>query len=358
MIRRTFTATAVALALSFLSTVAMATAQRTFVASYGNDANVCSLTLPCRGFAAAVAQTMSDGEVVVLDSAGYGPVVLTQSVSIIAPAGVYAGITVASSQVGVTLGGGTKVVLRGLSISSMGTGNLGIQSWFGGTDLSVENCVVSGFMSNRAISIQSPSKVRIADTIVRDNAWGIEVGFGSVVNIIRSQVLKNMFMGILISGGTMGTTSVYIDDTLITGTARYAGSICIQTVPPAGTAGNIYATRVTVTDCHIAITSNGKAGGNASVSLSNSMITGNEYGLIQDLGAFNSLGNNHVDGNEAAVVDHELVAEDAAQVRRDQARDQVVAGAGFGGDDADGFDGPGLGVGGASNECDRRACRN
>ena len=36
------------------STVALATAQRTFVASYGNDANVCSLTQPCRGFAATV----------------------------------------------------------------------------------------------------------------------------------------------------------------------------------------------------------------------------------------------------------------------------------------------------------------
>ena len=90
MLRRTL-----ALALFILtSTDAAATAQRTFVASSGNDANVCSLTLPCRGFAAAVAQTTAGGEVIVLDSGGYGPVTITQSVSLIAPAGVYGGITV------------------------------------------------------------------------------------------------------------------------------------------------------------------------------------------------------------------------------------------------------------------------
>jgi hypothetical protein len=78
-------------------------AQRTFVASYGSDANPCSLTAPCRGFAAAVAQTSTDGEVIVLDSAGYGTVTIAQSVSIIAPPGVYAGISVFSGD-GITVG--------------------------------------------------------------------------------------------------------------------------------------------------------------------------------------------------------------------------------------------------------------
>jgi hypothetical protein len=68
--------------------LANATAQRTFVASTGNDANNafnCSIVKPCRGFAAAVGVTASGGEVIVLDSAGYGAVMITQSVSIIAP---------------------------------------------------------------------------------------------------------------------------------------------------------------------------------------------------------------------------------------------------------------------------------
>src|SRR5512141_2377174 len=69
-------------------------AQRTFVASYGNDANPCSRALPCRSFGAAILQVIVGGEVIALDSAAYGPVVITQSVSIIGPAGVYVGISV------------------------------------------------------------------------------------------------------------------------------------------------------------------------------------------------------------------------------------------------------------------------
>ena len=56
----------------------------------------CSLAFPCRSFDAAIAQTLLGGEVIVLDSAGYGPAVISQSVSIIAPPGVYGGVTVFS----------------------------------------------------------------------------------------------------------------------------------------------------------------------------------------------------------------------------------------------------------------------
>ena len=56
---------------------AHALAQRTFVSTSGNDANTganCSLVAPCRSFASAMSVTATDGEIVVLDSGGYGPV--------------------------------------------------------------------------------------------------------------------------------------------------------------------------------------------------------------------------------------------------------------------------------------------
>jgi len=52
----------------------MASAQRTFVASYGaplNTALNCSITKPCRAFSEAISVTNPDGEVIVLDSAGH-----------------------------------------------------------------------------------------------------------------------------------------------------------------------------------------------------------------------------------------------------------------------------------------------
>src|SRR5215470_7149502 len=109
-------------AVAFAAVVSMpcahALSQRTFVASTGDDgpsaAAGCTLAQPCRSFAAAMAHTLFGGEVVVLDSAGYGPVTISQSVAITAPAGVYAGISVltASGDGVVVAGAGIDVVLR------------------------------------------------------------------------------------------------------------------------------------------------------------------------------------------------------------------------------------------------------
>jgi hypothetical protein len=97
----TFVRIAAALLLGAASLSASAL-QRTFVASFGNDANPCTLASPCRGFTRALTQTDPNGEVIVLDSAGYGAFTVTQSVSIVAPDGVYAGISVFSG-IGVTV---------------------------------------------------------------------------------------------------------------------------------------------------------------------------------------------------------------------------------------------------------------
>jgi len=83
-----------------------ATAQRTFVASSGSDANPCSRDLPYRSFAAAILQTNANGEVVAIDSAGYGPMTITQSVTIVAAPGVHAGISVFSGE-GITVNVGS-----------------------------------------------------------------------------------------------------------------------------------------------------------------------------------------------------------------------------------------------------------
>jgi hypothetical protein len=62
--------------------------------------------------------TAANGEIVVLDSGGYGRVTIDKSVSIVAPPGIYAGISVFAGQDGVTIfTPGITVVLRGLTIN-------------------------------------------------------------------------------------------------------------------------------------------------------------------------------------------------------------------------------------------------
>src|SRR3954463_16798450 len=61
---------------------------RTFVASYGNDANDGSRAAPKHTFQSAHDAVSAGGQIVVLDSAGYGPFTITKSLTIVVPPGV------------------------------------------------------------------------------------------------------------------------------------------------------------------------------------------------------------------------------------------------------------------------------
>src|SRR5512147_1167193 len=111
-----------------LATPARAAQQRSFVKSTGSDANNCTLTLPCRSFNAAIAQTNPGGEVVILDTAGYGPMVINKAIKIIGPSGVYGGISVLGGlgpppppTTGVVINAGATdvITLRGLDIAGV-----------------------------------------------------------------------------------------------------------------------------------------------------------------------------------------------------------------------------------------------
>jgi len=200
-----------------------APAQRTFVASNGSDAHPCSIALPCRGFAAAIAQTTQGGEVIVLDSAGYGPATIAKSVSIIAPAGIYAGVSVASGN-GLTINAGPDalVVLRGLTINGQGFG-VGVSATLtGGARLHVENCVISGLDMGLHASA-SGGALFVTDTAVRENTHhGIDLtGFPLQVVLERVDVKRNKGDGVHVQDGP----DVSIGDSLITkngGSGAYA----------------------------------------------------------------------------------------------------------------------------------------
>ena len=140
---------------SFAAAVGAAS-QRTFVASYGVDTAICSIAQPCRGFTRAMTQTNSGGEIIVLDSAGYGSVNIAQDVSIIAPRGIFAGITVFAGTAGVgILFPATNVKLRGLTIVGQG----GIHGISINADARIEivDCEVSGMNFDGLQALGNPN---------------------------------------------------------------------------------------------------------------------------------------------------------------------------------------------------------
>ena len=169
--------------------------------------------------ATAIANTKMGGEVIALDSAGYGPVTITQAVTITAPGGVYAGVSVATGD-GITINApGAEVTLRGLAIT--GIGGLSGVHFTSGALLRVEACEISGFMaaSNGAIKVDAPdSKLYVSDAIIRDSEDGIIVAaqpdvLKVVGTVSRSRIENNARDGILPSGAAL----FVIEDSVIVG---------------------------------------------------------------------------------------------------------------------------------------------
>jgi hypothetical protein len=173
-------------------------AQRSFVSAIGNDADACSVSSPCRSFGRALSVTDAAGEIVVLDSGGYGSVVINKSISIVAPEGVYAGITVTSGTgVSANPGVGGKVVLRGLTINGLG-GTTGI-SVSGGAEIHIQRCTISN-MSGTGISVSGAGAVHVSGSELRSNAGtGIWVfgGAAQQIHVSDTRIVQNGSIGVV-----------------------------------------------------------------------------------------------------------------------------------------------------------------
>ena len=68
---------------TFSATPAVAQVARTFVSGNGDDASAnCTTAAPCRTFFSAHSKTASLGEIHCLDTASYGTVLITKSITI------------------------------------------------------------------------------------------------------------------------------------------------------------------------------------------------------------------------------------------------------------------------------------
>jgi hypothetical protein len=210
------------IALSVLAaTDASATLQRTFVSATGSDGNVassCSLPLPCRTFAIALSVTNPTGEIVVLDSAGYGPVTIAQDVTIQVPAGVYAGVAVTAGDGIVVNGASTKVVLRGLSINGQG-GSRGIVV-NGADTVRIERCTISNMSSDGIQSNGAGTHVHVYDSLIANNAGnGIYATGAALVEVERTRIERGGGIGVQLANDTKAAT---LRDVAIVANASYA----------------------------------------------------------------------------------------------------------------------------------------
>ena len=282
---------------------------RTFVASFGVDTNGCSLSAPCRGFTAALAQTDPGGEIVVLDSAGYGAVAIGKSVSIVVPSGIYAGISVLAGD-GITVNGpGIGVTLQGLTINGQG-GMHGIR-FVQGARLNVAGCQIAA-MGGNGVRVEAAGTVVVSRTAIVGSAQeGVFVGAAANVSIVRSRIQSSGSNGVAMTGGaagtiartvisdsglfgieasqtTVGTTRIAVDDATITdndaGTGVYAEGI------GASAAAQIDITNSLVTRNFNGVFALSQIGGNAAISsIENSIVENLQSGVTTATSAGTSI---------------------------------------------------------------------
>jgi hypothetical protein len=170
-----FALLAAGFACSLFAAPAQAQRDRVFVASYGSDSNPCTFGSPCKTFQNAVNVVGTGGEVTAIDSAGFGPISITKSVTITSPTGVEAGIAAAAGAdaIDINAPGGT-VRLHGLTLEGANSASAGI-NFYAGSVLEVIDCIISDFNSeNNSAGIylapRTPMTFLISNTKLLDNA--------------------------------------------------------------------------------------------------------------------------------------------------------------------------------------------
>lgn len=147
-----------------------AAAQRVFVAAQGSDGNPCTFALPCRTFQHAHNVVAANGEIDVLDPAGYGAVTITKAISIQGHG--FSGISVGGGSTAITVNAGATdaVNLRGLLIDGVGSGNMGI-TFNTGAALHVQDSVIRNFVNNgiNFVPVNTESTLIVSDTLISDN---------------------------------------------------------------------------------------------------------------------------------------------------------------------------------------------
>jgi hypothetical protein len=166
----------------------------TFVSGVGNDSNPCTRTAPCLTWQGAEAKTLLGGEIDALDPADYGPLNITEALTIDGGGGQAATIFATSGNSGIVVSAPitADVTIRNVRIQGNAgasiTNGTGIYLNTAGT-LHIEHCFIAGMASDGIFIYPenqpgSGAQVFIDDTNVQDSgASGVYVASQVSTNV-------------------------------------------------------------------------------------------------------------------------------------------------------------------------------
>jgi hypothetical protein len=267
---------------------AAAPTQRSFVsAGTGNDANPCTRQLPCRNFAAAAAQTLTRGEIIALDSGGYGALSITQPISITSPPGVYAGVSVTGTDaIDIAVGPADWISISGLTLNNIGTLSTLIYGihFTAGARLSLDRMTIINFATGVS---NDAGDMTVTNSVTRGEIGFLTTGISASVGktLVQDCVAEKHGEGVYVGGtGTLTAVRVTATGGFNRG-FRVLGSGAVLYLVDSVASGNGEGVLA------------GCTGGTAFIT--GSRIIGNsQYGVRNCTAtAVNLLGNNTIEGN-------------------------------------------------------------
>jgi len=270
----------------------------------GSDANsssFCHCTTPCRSFATAAANTLSDGEITVLDPGDYGGLVITRSISINNDSGGEASITVTGGTTGIIVNGnsGAYVNLRGITIQGVGFGTTTGLRFNSGFSLTMTNCVVRNHSGNgiEFFATGNNSSLSVSNTLVADNGGHgilVEPRGGGKARFSRVETYNNSRNGIIVD--SFQARSAEVKATVADSVAANNGEAGFKATSPGSGSSSLMVVR--------SVTANNATGlqtenTNSVIRVSQSTVTGNTTGVSAGSASILSYGDNNVDGNGA-----------------------------------------------------------
>jgi hypothetical protein len=273
--------------------------QRTFVASSGSDINPCNLPQPCRSFGAAIALTDPSGEVVVLDSAGYGVASVSKSLTIAAPPGIYAGISFFSGHDGIDVAGtALQVTLRGLTINGQG-GNNGVLVVADNSKVAIENCEISNAGASGVEFTGPDTTLSIRNSVLRGNFAGIHArpyAAGKGTMIVTDSVITDSGTNGLEAHSNVSGSSLVVHADRVTATDNVPSGTGVIAISDAGTSTLVAVSNSTMSGNGFGLGTQGA--GSPKMTVSTSVVAGNGGpGFANFGGVFLSRGDNHVHDN-------------------------------------------------------------
>ncbi|HZZ92482.1 MAG TPA: right-handed parallel beta-helix repeat-containing protein [Usitatibacter sp.] len=261
-----------------LPVTASAQAFRTYLASYGNDANPCTVSLPCRLLPAALVAVANNGEIWMLDSANFnsGTVNVAKNVIIQAIPGQVGSIVPVAGNPAMTIAAGKVVTLRNVSMvtNANSPGSDAIQMSTG--RLSVEDSVLQS--SSNGIVINGTGAASVRNTTFRGGSYGIFAAEGATVSVSGCNFAGISIAAIYATAASAITTDVTVRNsdfannafTAVWSYVSTASAVARITVANSSFGGNGYG-----------VVSSMDNAGSAIASVGSSVIAGNGIGLYQ-----------------------------------------------------------------------------